>query len=200
MKNVYLLFLPLIFTVFSCKNRVDYSATNDNSVAMPATLWDDDDFSMYYLPIDTADCVLYWQAFRNAVINRDTIALNFMICDTIKAACWIKGFGGVMMSKSDFVQKIYSVFTPSHLRLLIESDLNKNLDVKKKKWQEHYLFWTTIDDTEYSASLYFENNIFIYSMSFSTGENSGRGRYLRFKQTSDGVKLFDLYDSIWTID
>jgi hypothetical protein len=122
------------------------------------------------------------------VINRDTIALDILICNRIKAECWIKGLYG-MVSKSVFIQKIDLVFTPSYLRLLIECDMNKNLDVKKKKWQDHYLYWITINDKEYSASIYFENNTTIYSMSFSKTENSSEGIELYFIQTSDGVKL-----------
>ncbi|GHV59968.1 hypothetical protein FACS1894182_14740 [Bacteroidia bacterium] len=204
MKNVYLLFLPVVFTAFSCKKGIDYSATNDNNIAVPTAgyclnpqptvnLDDDFVFTCHPEPIETKAFVTYWKAFRNAVINHDTIALNLMICDNVKANCgFLDGLYGII-SKSVFIQKIDSLFTPIYLRLLYEYDINKNLDAKREKWQYEYTCRITIDDKEeYQAYIYFNNNIVIYSMSFSIMKDASDGIKLSFIQTSDGVKLIGI--------
>ena len=201
MKNVYLLFLSLIFTVFSCKNRVDYRATNGNSVAMTTVNLDDNlAFACQPESIDTTAFVIYWQAFRNAVINHDTIDLNLMICDSVKAVCWqLEGLYGVM-SKDALIQKIDDLFTPPYLTLLTEFDINKNFDIKKKKWIDEYnICRITIEDTKYRAYIDFDNNFIIYSMSFSIMDGASEGIKLHFIQTSNGVKLVGMLSFMQTI-
>lgn len=157
-----------------------------------------------YNPIDTTDFIVYWEDFRNSVLNHDTATLTSMLSDEINGECWFVGdeeyklpekFNG-LLNKSIFLNRLDSIFTPPYMCLLTAYDIEKDLsNTQNTDWKSRYHCRTTIGQSDYY--IYVRANekqdSFTYTMGCSYGREREMEDYVNinliFKQTSFGIKL-----------
>jgi len=203
----------LLITVCSCKKT--HSDINKLSIVQPVDSLIKKNMNVneiMFESIDTAEFVLYWKQFREAVLEHDTATLSSMISDSIEGGQYV--FGG---SKTILLKNWNYFFTPENLSLLEAYNVDKFLFPKGNNFR----CWKTIKNINYEAGLGFDHiqsnegdfyDIANFSIMASYDDSSSSSyqkpvidllsgqdvsRFpiiyeLKFRKTSKGIKLYEV--------
>ena len=221
-----MIFFILLITVCSCKKI--HSDINKLSTVQPIDSLIKKNMNVneiLFKSIDTTEFVLYWNQFREAVLNHDTATLSSMISDNIDGGEFLLGKTSCGISKTLFLENLNNLFTPEYLSLLEAYKVDKFLFSKGNNFR----CWKTIKNITYEAGLGFDHIqsnegyfyvIANYSMMASYDDSSyliykkdnnkhvidlsgqDLSSYpivydLKFRKTPAGIKLFEV--SFWYI-
>lgn len=125
--------------------------------------------------LDTAEFVVFWKQFREAILTRNEEILSTMVTDSIDGVGFLfrdqnKNEGKV--SKALFIDSLYVLFTPEFLSLLKSYEIEKYLGSNRenilwekveKKTYKSYVDFSYYQPNKRNADFY---NVALYKMSW----------------------------------
>ena len=153
--------------------------------------------------IDTLEFINFWDSFRSAVLNRDTIALTLMIEDEVIGDCFLQVpdlhergddwlmFSNKKLTKSQLITLWDRLFTDTYVALMEKYNLKEDLQTGIMSFTNRKIA-LNIEDI-YTCVIPFANRLYRSSISLNTDEVGYRMGFSTgdYNMTaSTGIKLF----------
>ncbi|MDH8702173.1 hypothetical protein M2138_001533 [Dysgonomonadaceae bacterium PH5-43] len=193
-------FLSIIIIVVSLMGLGAYPVLNDKSLEINQFLEQPKE------SIDTLEFIAFWNTFRTALLERDTVSLasildnGFTMCSpdflNMETMPSDSHYRQKYMSTVAFTRSIDKLLSHPYELLLKSLDVEKDLAPRKitfdpASWGRRYKNYIYIDDRYYFSTIYKEKDTWIYIMGYNIHPEyeSFMAYEFRFEKINNKIKL-----------
>ena len=157
-----------LILICSCQKATQETGSTTVIQTVDSLFYTNDRLEEMYEPVDTAEFVLYCERFRKAILERYTAALSPMINDSITGGKFL--IGNYMaqtdkISKTVFLENLYTLFVPTFLSLLKSYDISNDLFSKRDQLGvKEYYCDNWVGNKKYFASMIFNDGLTMATM------------------------------------